>query len=365
MRHPSLSHLRLGRRAALVAASSSCLAAGTREAAAATSEEAGRGPTASASLIALGEGRSVIALGLPADAFTAIAVFGPAASLRGIAVVGDGPGPRAIRSSSPIDEDGLLPRVLAFAPAGLPSRVELVVDVVDPVTLEIASIDPRELAAPTPRALARGEARPRPLVALPPPTSIDDGYVLQTPARYAFLRLDVALGLREALRLTRKRFRSDPIALSDASQWNGDRPATDRGLPRHISHVGGRDVDIGLPAADGTQSLVQDRCRGVRLAEDRYGCAPGTVRGLDAARLAYLLGVMCDAAPGEVVKVYLDDVYRREVVAVVPSLVEKRWLKEEAAAALSEDGILVASPWHTDHVHVRFRGEDARPIFSR
>jgi hypothetical protein len=356
---------RLGRRAALAAGGAVGLACLTSETSAATSEESARGGGPGGGAIALGEGRNVLALELGAHAFHAIALFGPAASLRGVAVVGDGPGPRAARSSSPIDEDGLLPRVLAFGPSSAATRLELVIDVVDPVTVEVASVDPREITAPAPRALERGEARARPLVAIPPPASMDEGYVLQTPGRYAFLRLDVALVLRESLRLTRKRFRGDPIALSDASQWNGNRPATDRGAPRHISHAGGRDVDIGLPASDGTQSLKQDRCRGVRLAEDRYGCAPGTVRGLDVPRLAYLLGVMCDLAPGEVVKIFLDEVYRREVVAIVPSLVEKRWLKAEAAAALSEDGILVASPWHTDHAHVRFRGEDARPIFTR
>jgi hypothetical protein len=356
---------RPGRRAVLAGGTCAALACLTGRAFPATSEESARGGTSGAGGIALGEGRSVLALDLSADVFHAVALFGPAASLRGVTVVGDAPGPRAVRSSSPIDEDGLLPRVLAFGPSAASTRVELVVDVVDPVTVEVASVDPREIAAPAPRALERGDARPRPLVAIPPPASIDDGYVLQTPGRYAFLRIDVALVLRESLRLTRKRFRGDPIALSDASQWNGQRPATDRGAPRHISHAGGRDVDIGLPASDGTQSLKQDRCRGVRLAEDRYGCAPATVRGLDTPRLAYLLGAMCDLAPGEVVKIFLDEVYRREVIAVAPSLVDKRWLKAEAAAALSEDGILVASPWHTDHVHVRFRGEDARPIFSR
>jgi len=34
-----------------------------------------------------------------------------------------------------------------------------------------------------------------------------------------------------------------------------------------------------------------------------------------------------------------------------------KWLGKEAAAARSEDGIIVASPWHTDHFHVRFREE--------
>jgi hypothetical protein len=314
--------------------------------------------------IAVGAGRSVVSIVVPARRFASVGVFGPAASLRGASVVGTTRGARAARAAAPIDEDGLLPRIVSFAPEDEAFRVDLVIDVEDPVTIELAVADPGETQAPTPKAIDRGDARARPLIGLPPPASAEDGYVLGTPARYAFVRVDVAHVLLESLRKTRKRFRGDPIALSDASQWDGRRPKTDRNAPRHISHVGGRDVDIALPASDGTQSLVQDRCRGVLLAQDRYGCAPGTVKGFDAQRMAMLVGTMCDLAPGEVVKVFMDDVYRREVVAVAPSLVEKKWIKADAAAALSEDGIIVASPWHTDHVHVRFRGEEGRVGFS-
>lgn len=356
---------RFPRRAALAAGAVALVSGASGRALADPSEDTTRPGTGGAVAVSLGGGRHLVEVGLPAGAFVAVGVFGPAASLRGVTLVGDAPPIRAARSSAPIDEDGLLPRVVAFAPAADPTRLGLVVDVEDPVTLEVAAIDPAERDAPTARALSRGEARARPLVAVPPPSSLDDGYVLQTPCRYAFLRVDVAVVLREALRRTRRRFRGDPIGLGDASQWDGDRPATDRGAPRHISHVGGRDVDIGLPSSDGTQSLLRDRCRGVLLAQDRYGCAPGTVRGLDVQRLAHLLGTICDLAPGEVIKVFLDDVYRKEIIAAVPALVERRWLKDEAAVALSEDGVLVASPWHTDHVHVRFRGEPGRPAFAR
>lgn len=357
--------LRLDRRAVLAAAAAVGVSALSGRAGATPSEDAVRPATAGSVAASLEAGRHLLDLALPAGAFVAVGLFGPAASLRGVTLVGDAAPVRAARSSGPIDEDGMLPRVLAFAPCERGCRLGLVVDVTDPVAIEVTTADPAEIVAPPPRELARGDARARPLVALPPPSSADDGYVLQTPHRYAFLRVDVALVLREALRVTRRRLRGDPIALGDASQWDGNRPATDRGAPRHISHVGGRDIDIALPSSDGTQSLVRDRCRGVLLAEDRYGCAPGTVKGLDAVRLALLLGAMCDLAPGEIVKIFLDDVYRKEVVAIAPSLVEKRWLKAEAAAALSEDGVLIASPWHTDHVHVRFRGEPGRPLFRR
>ncbi len=362
-RAPDGDH-RLSRRALLGASAAGSVALVSGTAPAVTGEPSGsEGGRADA--IALGAGRSVVSVTIPARRFASVGIFGPAASLRGISVVGAARGARAARAAAPIDEDGLLPRVVSFAPEEDAFRIELVVDVEDPVTVDISLADPAELQPPSQKSIDRGEARPRPLVGLPPPSSAsEDGYILGTPARYAFVRVDIALVLLEALRRTRKRFRGDPIALSDASQWDARRPKTDRNAPRHISHVGGRDVDIALPASDGTQSLIQDRCRGVLLTQDRYGCAPGTVRGLDAQRLALLLGTLCDLAPGEVTKVFMDDVYRREVVAAAPALVERKWIKEEGAAALSEDGIIVASPWHTDHFHVRFRGEEGRVGFA-
>jgi hypothetical protein len=52
------------------------------------------------------------------------------------------------------------------------------------------------------------------------------------------------------------------------------------------------------------------------------------------------------------------------VVRVAPSLHERGFIKDAGVLALAEDGVLVASPWHTDHVHVRFAGEQARTLFG-
>ena len=167
-----------------------------------------------------------------------------------------------------------------------------------------------------------------------------------------------------AFEKTRKTFDSDPIAISDASQWDGKRPKTDINVVRHISHQGGCDVDIALPANDTFPSTLRDHCRGVRLTEDRFGCSPGTAKGVDFERLAFLLGTFAEEAPGRIVKVFLDDAYRREVIRVAPTLHEKKLIKEAGLVALGEDGVLVASPWHTDHVHVRFSGEKGRSLFD-
>jgi hypothetical protein len=142
--------------------------------------------------------------------------------------------------------------------------------------------------------------------------------------------------------------------------------------PRHISHEGGRDVDIGLPTSDDSAAKLKRRCEGVLVERDRLECAPGTVRDLDAMRLAYLLGLMLDGpTPGgryvekasrrpgpiaEVETIFTDQAYIDEIRRVLPQLRAKRWIHEEAFGALGEEGLLRPSPWHTDHVHVRFMG---------
>jgi len=320
-------------------------------------------PEASMRRVSLAPGRNAVDIDILPRRLVSVGVFGAPDALLGFAVVG-GPLARAVRMHGPLDEDGRLPRIASFPESDVATSVRVLVDLRAPAELVWTSVDPGEADAPRRKWLRTGVATARPLVGLPAPRGRGDGYMLQAPARYHFIRVDAAGVLMAAMQKTHRRFRRGPIAVADISQWNGDRPATDQGLPRHISHVGGRDIDLALPANDGIPSTIRDHCRGVLVEEDAYGCAPGTVRGLDAMRLAHLLGAIVDLAPpGNVVKVYLDDAYIRELRLAIPELVARRWIDEEGQAALSEDGILVASPWHTDHFHVRFGGERGRPGF--
>ena len=311
--------------------------------------------------LSLAPGRSIFDIVAPPDAYVSVAVTGPREALLGMTFVGDGA--RVLRANAPLDEDGLLPRVVSLQTGAAREPLSAVVDVVDAVTVTMAWATESDDREPTPKGLKDGTEVARPLVGFPAPASEKLGYALAVPGRYLFARLDVVKALTTAFEKTRKRFKSDPIYVGDASQWDGRRPKTDLGEPRHISHDGGCDIDIGIPASDTFPSSLRDHCRGVRLEVDRYGCSPGTAKGVDFDRLAYLLGTLVDDGPSRLVKVFLDDVYRREVVRVVPRLFEKRFLKETARTALGEEGILVASPWHTDHVHIRFSGEKGRAMF--
>lgn len=300
--------------------------------------------------VGLPAGRSRVPVAVTPGRFVSIVVFGEPDSLRHFELDG-APEPEAL------DEDHLLPHVASFlAPAGV-SEVEVDLEVKTPVTLARVELD----------ALAPGKvdarAPPPPMIGMPAPATRDDGYLLGASPRYQFARLDVVMALRDAFARTRARFRRDPIALYDVSQWNGVRPASDVGKPRHISHAGGRDADIALPAADDEPSTMRHHCDGVLEDGGRsYRCLPGTARGLDAERLAFLLGRL--AKGGRVQAIFLDREFFPAVAAAADALVAKRWLDAKTAALLGDGGLLHHAGWHTDHVHVRFTGRLAPKRFE-
>ncbi|MBK8258444.1 MAG: penicillin-insensitive murein endopeptidase [Polyangiaceae bacterium] len=320
--------------------------------------------------VAVAPGRTVLEVEVPAAVFTSIGVFGPQTSLLGFDILDvvsaasnlpiDGAA-QPLRARRPLDEDGLLPRIVSFRSPSERSLVRVLVDAAEPVELRRVSTDIVE-----PEFLPKkGKPPPMfqsPVIGFPVPAGRDDGYFLQAAARYQFARTDVIASLLFAFRKTKSKFRRDPIALADISQWDGIRPATDLGLPRHISHEGGRDVDIALAASDEEPSTVRAHCTGVLIEQSVQGCGPGTVRGFDASRTAYFLGLLFETMP-PVEKIFIDDVYLRELRRAAEKLHDKRVLKDPGYEGLNDDGIVRPSPWHTDHLHVRFAGPAGKPAY--
>ena len=323
--------------------------------------------------ISLPAGRWVVVATAPAHRFVTLGISGPADALQLFEVAA----PRGLdrlRTGSR-DDDGKLPAFVSFETEDRELEVAAIVDVRAPVQLIQVASDADDIGERTAADLRLGKAAPRPLVGMPFPVESRAGYLLQTPPRYLFVRSDVAVALRGALHQTRVRFRKGSLALGDASQWDGQRPATDLERPRHISHEGGRDIDIGLPANDGSASLLRRRCEGVLVEQDRLECAPGTVQGLDALKLAYFLGLLIDGptpggryianpdrrpGPTAVVEtIFTDQAYIDQIRKALGELRRKKWIHDEAYGALGEEGLLRPSPWHVDHVHVRFQGEPA------
>ena len=266
-----------------------------------------------------------------------------------------------LRAHRPLDEDGLLPRIVSFRSLSEAVTIRVLVDAEEDIEIRRVSA-PLTGPEPLPEKGKRYRPAQAPSIGFPLPISRDEGFFLQSAARYQFARTDVIASLLRAFARTRAKFKRDPIAIADISQWDGVRPATDLGRPRHISHEGGRDVDLALAANDEEPSTVRAHCTGVLIEETTQGCGPGTVRGFDAQRMAYFLGALFETSP-PVEKIFVDDVYLRELRKAAERLHDKRVLKDAAFEGLSDDAIVRASPWHTDHLHVRFAGPPGKPAF--
>lgn len=337
---------------------------------------------AGAATLALGVGRSLVDVHVAASSYVSIGVFGPQYALLGFDVVVVVRAPEdasveakapleemasleaalaPLRTHRPLDEDGLLPRIVSFRSPAEAVVVRVLVDASEEVELRRITA-PLTDPEPLPEKGKRYRPTQAPSIGFPAPLARDEGYFLQSAARYQFARTDVIAALLRAFQRTRSKFRRDPIAIADISQWDGVRPATDLGRPRHISHEGGRDVDLALAASDEEPSTVRAHCTGVLIEQSVQGCGPGTVRGFDAQRMAYFLGALFETAP-PVEKIFVDDVYLRELRKAAERLHERRVLKDAAFEGLSDDAIVRASPWHTDHLHVRFAGPPGKPAF--
>jgi len=326
---------------------------------------------AASDVVSLNPGRSVIDVAVPASSLISLGVFGPQQALLGFDVVEVSPATEdtaplegalsPLRAHRPLDEDSLLPRFVSFRSPPVPTSVRVIVDASEPVELRRIAT-PLSDADPLPEKGKRYKPYLAPTIGFPAPLTRDEGFFLQSPARYQFARADVIAALLRAFQKTRARFKRDPIAIADISQWDGIRPATDLGRPRHISHEGGRDVDVALAANDEEPSTVRAHCKGVLIEATTQGCGPGTARGFDAQRMAYFLGLLFETSP-PVEKIFIDDVYLRELRKAADHLHERRILKDLGFEGLANDTIVRPSPWHTDHLHVRFAGLPGKPAF--
>lgn len=324
--------------------------------------------------VALPVGRSQLRLELPASRFVSVGVVGPQDALLSFELrtppeLGDLPAHRSLQA------DGRLPSFVSFQTGAAPTSAVALVEVSAPAMLWRWSADPTAVAAPSKRELSSGRATPRPLIGLPAPVDERDGYVLETPERYLFLRVDIAVALRAAFRQTAIRYRRNPIGVGHASQWDGSAPGNDLAQSLHIGHRGGTELDLGLPSSDDSPSTITRRCEGVRVEKEVLRCAPGSVRDVDAVRLAYFLGLLLDGptpngahqprgrvGPTAVLdSILTDEAYIEEIRRAAGELRRRHWIHDEGYAALMEDGLLRPSPWHTDHVHLRFVGEPAAP----
>jgi hypothetical protein len=277
-----------------------------------------------------------------------IAIFGPREALSHFEIEG------AV-AHDPLGEDGMLPRVASFLVPEGTTQITLSIELREEALLA------RVLVAPS-RTLPGADDEP-PLIGMPSPARRDDGYLLERPGRYQFARPDVASALVDAFRDTRRRFRRDPISIADISQWDGRRPALDVGKPRHTSHEGGRDVDIGLPSTL-EPSTLRDHCDKVVSADFSKGwCRAGTAHDLDALRLAFLLGRLVNTRTVD--KIFIDQEFIAPLAEAARRLHNPKSFPSWVVDRLQPEARVVRHVgWHTDHVHVRFLGVKGKAPFE-
>ncbi len=286
-------------------------------------------------------------LDLPAG-YSRLAIEVPPGQLVSLVVLGDRDALAHFAldaAADPLEEDGRLPRVASFLAPSTPSDVTLSIELWSPARLV-------RVAAPLPDTLP---ATPPTLLGMPSPARRDEGYLLERPNRYQFARPDVLGALLDAFRATRRRFRRDPIGVVDISQWDGLRPATDLGKPHHISHEGGRDVDLALPSLE-EPSTRRDHCDKLVSRDLSTGlCRRGSARQVDYPRLAFLLGRL--VLSGRVDRIFLDTEFIAPTAEAARRLVHPPSFPAWVADRMQPPGgILRHVAWHTDHVHVRFLG---------
>lgn len=290
--------------------------------------------------LAVPAGFTRVAVDVTPGSIATVIVFGDRDALLHFAVDG-------ARATDPLEEDGLLPHASSFFVPDDCGEIAVTLEATKDVTLGRVLVGRSRELPKADDAVA--------LVGMPSPATREDGYLLERPNRYQFARPDVAMSLLEAFRETRTRYRRDPIGIADISQWNGRRPASDVDKPRHVSHEGGKDVDIALPSLE-EPSTMRDHCD-KEIAPDfqKAVCKKGTARAFDASRMAYFLGKL--VKQGVVDKVFLDAEFIEPTARSARRLSEIGWMSSAIAEKLQPDaGILKHLAWHTDHVHVRFLG---------
>jgi hypothetical protein len=128
---------------------------------------------------------------------------------------------------------------------------------------------------------------------------IGDGLRLQMPANYRWVRLELLMLVRHALRQTQLRFQDTrPLGVGDICQRDTITPGFDIGAPRHpaTSHDQGGNIDLAYfntLAAQGTIPFSQVRivCDANGASNDGFFCNPGaaSTHVVDLPRQVYFM----------------------------------------------------------------------------
>ncbi len=188
----------------------------------------------------------------------------------------------------------------------------------------------------------------------PQANAVDDGYLVTHEAHYSNVRREVAYLVRWAAAETALAFDdTNPLALMDMSEDDGDTPGRMRGQLRHPegTHVNGNDMDIAY-----YQTGDDNYGREVCSSHDQYFCQ-GPADLLDARRTAYFMMMLMRSPQMRVIGV--DPEIATDVRAAAndlrdEGLVESSDVSNLGAYMAYGDGW----PFHHHHMHLSWQWED-------
>jgi hypothetical protein len=202
-----------------------------------------------------------------------------------------------------------------------------------------------------------------------------DGYSIPVGSRYRyqFGRRDVIMLTRHVAREMRKA-NYGPIRILDLSQWDGDTPGKDVGVPRHQSHKRGIDVDLSLFDNSGTARLraycdtktapmkINEGvgCEFVYSADKQPAagsgglvCRAGRVHDFNSYGVARMLGLFFST--GSVRLSFLDQELLLLTREACQSVLFDGLITQEIAELFSDGVHLQKLSNHFDHIHIRLK----------
>ena len=179
------------------------------------------------------------------------------------------------------------------------------------------------------------------------PAHGDEGWLVTAPTQYAWARRELIYLARWAARETAAAFpNTDPIAILDLSEADGETPGADVGDLRHPegTHIEGNDLDLSYYQT-GPDNLGREVC-----PHDGEYCT-GPPDSLDAPRTAFLLTMLATSPELRVIGV--DPQIRDAVEDAAWILVDDGMLEAEDVGHML-DNLASGEGWPRHHHHLHF-----------
>jgi len=185
---------------------------------------------------------------------------------------------------------------------------------------------------------------------------VGDGYMLEHSSSYQWLRREVIMTFRHAIREVQEKFPgTGPVGLMDMCQIDGITPGFDVGDPRHpeSTHDQGGNIDVAYYQT-GPNNSGKVVCDGIGGSNDGYYCTSVANHVVDLPRTAYFLAQLGANPRFRVAGV--DKMIAPLILGELENQKDKGWITESVYTN-TVASIAYGSGWpfHHHHIHVSFK----------